>query len=136
MWHKYQTHPIAPCYSNHVLTWIFNTWKLMCSSAWRALVSVTGERQDLCSLHYRVPYLFTCIICLHRTFWGHVFLTKPCQLVATCCDGTLESHSRRDVSVSCVCVCVETLQMTVCLSVCLSLLQKSVKAQTFRSYSF
>ena len=52
----------------------------MSVSDWRALVAVTCERQDLRSMHYRVPYLFTCIDCLHRTFWGHVFLTKPCQL--------------------------------------------------------
>jgi hypothetical protein len=28
MWHKYEHHPIDTCYSNHVVTWIFNAWKL------------------------------------------------------------------------------------------------------------
>lgn len=52
----------------------------MSSCEWRALVAVTGERQDLCSMHHRFPYLLTCVVCLHGTFRGRVFLTKPCQL--------------------------------------------------------
>jgi len=28
MWHKYESHPIDTCYSNHVVTCVFNAWML------------------------------------------------------------------------------------------------------------